>query len=141
MVSGPAGMRCADCGKFKFAAAAQELDPSRLVSALAAGLVSAVAFSYIMAYIFAWVGLLICLVGPVYGWLVGEVIRRFAGRQKPLALQAAGIGCTLVGLAIVFLIEFGGPKPLPVTLPQISWPMFGLAITLAVSACYRRLKR
>lgn len=132
-------MRCTDCGKFKFASAA-EVEPSRLVSALAAGLVSAIAFSYVMAYIFAWVGVLICLMGPIYGWVVGEVVRRFAGRQKPVALQVTGIGCVLVSLAIVFVIEFGGPKPLPVTLPQVSWPMFGMAITLAVSACYRRLK-
>lgn len=107
---------------------------------MAAGLVSALACAYVMAYIFAWIGILVCLAGPIYGWLVAEVVRRVAGRQKALALQVTGIGCALLGLVIVFAIEFGGAKPLPVTLPQVTWPMFGLAITLAVSACYRRLK-
>jgi len=141
MVSGPAGMRCSDCGSFKSAAAATQDNPGRLGAALVAAIVAALAGAYVMVYIVSWLGFLIALAGPVYGRLVAEVVQRAAGRQKPILLQGIGVGAALLGLLIAFVLSYGGAHPLPVTLPQITWPMFGVAITLTVSTCIKRLGR
>jgi hypothetical protein len=139
MVSGPAGMRCADCGLFRSAVSVQD-NPGRLGLALLAGIAVAMTLSYVMAYIVSWVGFLVCLSGPIYGTVVAEAVQRVARQQKGRVLQAIGVGSALLGLLVVFVLEFGGPKPLPVVLPQITWPMFGVAITLAVTSCLKRLK-
>lgn len=139
MVSGPAGMRCPDCGLFRSALSADD-NPGRLGLALLAGMATAFALSYVMAYLVSWVGFLVCICGPIYGILVAEAVQRVAGRQKGRTLQAIGVGSALLGLLTVFVMEYGGPKPLPVALPQVTWPMFGIAITLAVSCCLKRLK-
>ncbi|HEX5322434.1 MAG TPA: hypothetical protein VFW40_01520, partial [Capsulimonadaceae bacterium] len=91
MVSGPAGMRCYDCGSFR-SSAAVPANPGRLGLSLLAGMAASLALADVMAYFVSWVGFLVCLSGPVYGFLVAEIVQRVAGRQKARILQAIGVG-------------------------------------------------
>jgi hypothetical protein len=135
MVSGPAGMRCRDCGTIS-SPALYQIPPARLALAAVAALAVGTAGAFLMTF----VGFFILFIAPAYGRLTAEAVLWASGRKQGRVIEATGVLGILGGAAVMILVQTHKftQFPLPFLLVGYIWPLLGVLV--AAVSCYWRLK-
>jgi hypothetical protein len=100
MIQTPVGMRCRECAQLR-RLPQFEVKADMLLRAVPAGLlVSGVAwyFTSFVPFFSFWLGFLV-------GIAVGEVMSRLAKRRTNFVLEAAAVGCVIIGFFATFGVQ------------------------------------
>ena len=93
MVDTPVGYKCKECGLVRVTRGG--VKPRQLVTASAFGLVAALVLPPLVGLVpLMFVGALL------YGWLVGEAVKRGAGGHRTTEFAAIAAGCAVIGALV-----------------------------------------